>query len=95
MGRDELGNSCKFGFLFLGASTKGDCNVWIWGVSSSITSKFECGVRVFFFVWGSVKRSPAASIWGPLFVKNAESTLDGCGSFKDVMFFFCVSKSPL
>ena len=95
MGGDELGNSCEFGFFFLGVSAKGDCNVWIWGVSSSVASKFECGVRVFFFVWSSVNGPPVASIWGSFFVKNVESTLDGCRSFKDVMVFFCVSKSPL
>ena len=95
MGRDELGDSCEFEFFFLGSSTKGDCNVWVWGVSSCITSKFECGARVFFFVWGSIKGSPAASIGGSFFVKDAKSTLDRCGSFEDVMFFFCVGKSPL
>ena len=95
MGRDELGKGCKFRFFFLGISIEGDRDVWIWGVSSSVTSKFERGFRVFFFVWSSVKGSPAASIWGSFLVKDAESTLDGCRSFKDVMFFFCVSKSPL
>ena len=95
MGRDELGDSCEFGFFFLGGSTKGDCDVWIWGISSSIASELECGVRVFFFVWSSVKGSPVALIWGSFFVKNAESTLDGCGSFKDIMVSFCVSNSPL
>ena len=95
MGRDELSDSCEFEFFFLGGSTKGDCNVWIWGISSSIASKFECGARVFFFVRGSVNWSPTASIWGSFFVKNAKSKLDGCRSFKDVMFFFSVGKSPL
>ena len=95
MGRDELGDGCKLGFFFLGILIKGDCDVWIWGISSSVASKFECGVRVFFFVWSSVEGSPATSIWGSFFVKNVESTLDGCRSFEDVMFFFCISKSPL
>ena len=91
MGRDELGEGCKLRFFFLDVSTKGDCDVWIWGVSSSVTSKFECGSRVFFFVWSSVKGSPTTSIWGSFFVKDAESTLDGCRSFKDVIVFFCIS----
>ena len=95
MGRDELGEGCKFGFFFLGILIKGDRDVWIWGVSSSVTSKFECGFRVFFSVWSSVKGSPTTSIWGSFFVKDAESTLDRCRSFENVMFFFCVSKSPL
>ena len=95
MGGDELGDSCELKFLFLGGSTEGDCNVWVWGVSSSIASKFECGVRVFFFVRGSVNGSPTASIWGSFFVVNAESTLDRCRSFEDIVFFFCVSESPL
>ena len=95
VGGDELGDSCESGFFFLGDSTKGDCDIWVWGVSSSVASKFECGVKVFFFVWSSVKGSPTASIWGSFFVVNAKSTLDGCRSFKDVVLFFCVSESPL
>ena len=95
MGRDELGDSCEFGFFFLGVSTKGDCNVWVWGISSSIASEFECGARVLFFVWSSVNGSPVTSIRGSFFVENAKSTLDGCRSFEDVMLFFCVSESPL
>ena len=44
---------------------------------------------------GFVNGSPTASIWGSFFVINAESTLDRCRSFEDVVFFFCVSESPL
>ena len=95
MGWDELGKGCKLRFFFLGISTMGDRDVWIWGVSSSVTSKFECGFRVFFFIWSSVKGSPTTSIWGSFFVKDAESTLDRCRSFEDIMFVFCVGKSPL
>ena len=84
MGRDELGDSCEFGLFFLGSSTEGDCDVWVWGIFSSITSKFERGVRVFFFVQSSVNGSPAASVWGSFFVVDAESTLDRCRSFEDV-----------
>ena len=95
MGRDELGEGCKFRFFFLGISIEGDRDIWIWGVSSSVTSKFECGFRVFFFIWSSIKGSPTTLIWGSFFIKDAKSTLDGCQSFEDVVFFFWVSKSPL
>ena len=95
MGRDELSKGCKFRFFFLGVSIKGDCNVWIWGVFFCVTSKFEFGFKGFSFVWSSVNGSPTTSIWGSFFVKDVESALDGCRSFKDEMVVFFVGKSPL
>ena len=95
MGRDELGKGHKFRFFFLGVLIKGDCDVWIWGVSSCVTSKFVFGFRDFFFVWSSVKGSPTTSIWGSFFVKDVESALDRCRSLEDEMVVFFVGKSPL
>ena len=64
-----------------------DDNVRVWGVSSSFTSEFELRVRGFVFVWGSVKRSPLASVLGSFFVKYAKSIAYWCWSF-DYKFVF-------
>ena len=90
-----MGDSRKFEFVFWGGSIKGDCDVWVWGVSSCVASEFEYGARVFFFVWSSVNGSPAASIGSSFFIKDTKSTLDRCGPFEDVMFFFHIGNSPL
>ena len=78
MGRDELGDCCKIDLLFL---RSGDDDIWVWGVCSSFTSKFEVGVWGFIFVGGSVKWSPTASVLGSLFVKDTESVSDRGWSF--------------
>ena len=78
MGRDELGNCCKIDLFFL---RSGDDDIWVWGVCSSFTSKFEVGVQGFIFVGGSVKWSPTASVLGSFFVKDMESVSDRGWSF--------------
>ena len=95
MGRDKLGKGCKFRFFFLGVSIEGDCDVWVWGIPSCVTSKFEVSSRGVFFVWSPVKGAPLASIWGSFFIKDMESISDRCRSFEDEMVIFFMGKSPL
>ena len=92
MGGDKLGDCCNVVFFFLGL---GDDDVRIWGVCSSFASKFELGVWCFVFVWGSVNRSPLASVLGSLFVKYAKSVSGWCGSFDYKFVFLLMSTPPL
>ena len=84
MGGNELGDCCDSVFFFL---RLWDNSVWVWGVSSSFASKFELRIWSFIFVWGSVKRSPLASVLGSFFVKYAKSVSCWCQSF-DYKFVF-------
>ena len=79
-------------FFFLGS---GDDDVGIWGVCSSFASKLERGIWCFVFVWGSVNRSPLASVLGSFFVKYAKSVSDWRGSFDYEFVFLRVSTPPL
>ena len=92
MGGDELGDCCDAVFFFLGS---GDDDVGVGGVSSSFASKFELWVWCFVFIWGSVNRSPLASILGSFFVKYAKSVLGWCGSFDYKFVFLWMSAPPL
>ena len=92
MGRDELGDSGNGVFFFL---RFGDDNTRVRGVSSSFTSKFELCVRYFFFVRGSVYRSPMASVLGSFFVKNVKAVSDRGRSFKYESVFLDMSAPPL
>ena len=56
---DELGD-CGDGIFFFLRS--GDDDVRVGGVSTSFASKLEFRVWLFFFVRGSVYRSPTASV---------------------------------
>ena len=79
-------------FFFLGS---GDDDVRIGGVCSSFASKFELGVWGFVFVWGSINRSPLASVLGSFFVKYAKSVSGWCWSFDYKFVFLRVSTPPL
>ena len=68
-----MGDCCDTAFFFW---ELGDDDVRVWGVCSSFASKFELGIRGFVFVWGSVNRSPLASVLGSFFVKYAKSVSD-------------------
>ena len=92
MGGDELGDCRDTVFFFL---RFGDDDVGVWGVSSSFASKFKLGVRCFVFVWGSVNRSPLASVLGPFFVKYAKSVSGWRGSFNYKLVFLRMSTPPL
>ena len=92
MGWDELGNSGDSAFFFL---RFGDDNIRVGGVSSSFASKLELWVWYFFFVRGSVYRSPTASVLGSFFVKNTKSVSGGCGSFKHKPVLLGMSTPPL
>ena len=91
-GGDELGDCCDFVFFFLGLW---DDDVGIWGVSSSFASEFELRVWDFVFVWGSVKRSPLASVLGSFFVKYAKSVSCWCRSFDYEFVFLLMGAPPL
>ena len=91
-GWDELGDCSNTVFLFL---RFGDDDVGVWGVSSSFASKFELGVWCFVFFWGSVNRSPLASVLGSFFVKYAKSVLSWCRSFNYKLVFLRMSAPPL
>ena len=92
MGRDELGEGGNVNLFFL---RSGDDNVRVWGVSSSVTSKFEVGLWCFVLIRGSVKRSPMTSVLCPFIVKDAESVSDGCWSFDYKFVLLYVGTSPL
>ena len=87
-----MGDCCDLVFFFLGS---GDDDVGVWGVSSSFTSKSKEGIWCFVFVWGSVNRSPLASILGSLFVKYVKSVSDWCGSFDYKFVVLQMSTPPL
>ena len=93
--RDELSKGCKLGFFFLGGLIERDQDIWIWGISSCVTSKFELSFEGFFFNWCSIKGAPTASVCSSFFVKNSESVSDWCWFFKDEMVVFYMGKSPL
>ena len=92
MGRDELGD-CGDGIFFFLRS--GDDDIGIWGVCSSFAPKLEFGVRLFFFVRGSVNGSPTASVLGSFFIENTEPVSDWCWSFEDKSVLLLVSTPPL
>ena len=92
MGGDELGNCGDGVFFFCGFR---DDNVGIGGVSASFTSKFERRVWVFFFIRGSIYRSPTASVLGSFFVKNMESVSDWCWSFEGKSVLLLKGTPPL
>ena len=92
MGGDKLGNGSEVDFLFLGS---GDDNVRIRGVSSSFASEFEDWVWCFFFVLGSINRSPLASVLGPLFVKYVKSVSGWRWSFDYKFVFLWMGAPPL
>ena len=89
---DELGEGGDVNFFIL---RSGDDDVRVWGVSSSFTSKFELGIWYFFFIWGSVNRSPAASVLGSFFVKYVKSISGRCRSFKYKLVFLLMGAPPL
>ena len=72
-----------------------DDDVGVWGVSSSFTSKFELRIWGFVFVWGSVNRSPLASVLGSFFVKYAKSVSGWCRSFNYEFVFLLTGTPPL
>ena len=78
MGRDKGGECGNVDFFFL---RFGNDDVGVRGVSSSFTSEFELRVQ-YFFVRGSIYRSPTTSVLGSFFVINAKSISDRCRSFK-------------
>ena len=92
MGGNELGDCRDAVFFFLGS---GDDDVGIWGVCSSFAPKFELGVWCFVFFWGSVNRSPLASVLGSFFVKYAKSVSGWCGSFDYKFVFLRMGTPPL
>ena len=92
IGGDELGDCGDLVFFFWGLR---DDDVGVRGVSSSFTSKFELRVWNFVFVYGSVNRSPLASVLGSFFVKYAKSVSGWCGSFDYKLVFLWVSTPPL
>ena len=73
----------------------GDEDVGVRGVSSSFASEFEWRIWVFVFVWGSVNRSPLASVLGSFFVKYAKSVACWCRSFDYKFVVFCMGAPPL
>ena len=87
-----MGECCDSAFFFLGLW---DDDVGIWGVSSSFASKFELRVWGFVFVWGSVKRSPLASVLGSFFVKYVKSVSHWCRSFDYEFVFLLMGTPPL
>ena len=87
-----MGECGDAGFFFL---RSGDNNVGVWGVSSSFASKFELRVWYFFFVRGSVYRSPTASVLGSFFVKYAKSVSSRSWSFKHKLVFLRMGAPPL
>ena len=92
MGWDKLGD-CDDGVFFFWKF--GDDNVGVGGVSSSFAPKFELWVRYFFFVRGSIYRSPTASVLGSFFIKNAKSVSGRCRSLKHESVFFLIGTPPL
>ena len=92
MRRDKLGKCGDVDFFFLGF---GDDNVGIGGVSSSFTSEFELRVWYFFFVRGSVYRSPTTSVLGSFFVVDMKSVSNRCGSFKYKFVLLGMGTPPL
>ena len=87
-----MGKCCDSVFFFLGLW---DDDVGIWGVCSSFTSEFELRLWGFVFVWGSVNRSPLASVLGSFFVKYAKSVSCWCRSFDHKFVFLLMGTPPL
>ena len=91
-GGDKLGDCRNSVFFVLGLR---DDDVGIWGVGSSVASKFELSIHGFVFIRSSVKGSPLASIWGSFFVKYAKSVSYWCWSFDHKFVLLLVSAPPL
>ena len=91
-GGDELGDCCDSVFFFLGLR---DDDVGIWGVGSSVASKFELRVQGFVFFGSPVKRSPLASVLGSFFVKYMKSISYWCWSFNHKFVFLWMGTPPL
>ena len=92
VGGDELSKSGNIDLFFLRSR---DDNVRVWGVSSSIASESEVSVWCFFFVRGSIKRSPTAPVLHSFFVKDTEPVSCRCWSFKYKFVLFLMSTPPL
>ena len=92
VGWDELGDCGDLIFFFW---VLGNVDVGVRGVSSSFTSELERRVWVFVFVWGSVNRSPLASVLGSFFVKYAKPVSYWCWSFDYKFVAFWMGAPPL